>query len=182
MSRCRLSCATNATEKEGAGPSQHGGSHTQHLLRGVAATSDLLKGCIRAREALGAAKTKILRAREEQESRKPPRPTRPMMVLHGGSWGETGGAPDWREWGTVGAARGAEGERVAAAMQEALPLAEEFSEKMLELAGVVPELSRSLVSLTEVKLEGRWDVCSVCPSRYPGDKQNTLEDEPHNGK
>lgn len=130
-------------------PQQHGGHRTQQLLQGVAATSDLLKSCIRARENLGAAKTTILRAREK-EARKPPRPTRPMMVLHGGSWEETRGAPDWRDWPAVDTGGGVG--KVAAAMEAALPLAKEFSEKMMELADVVPELSRALVSVTEVRV------------------------------
>lgn len=113
----------------------------------------------------------IMRAREE-DARKPARPTRPMMVLHGGTWEETAGAPDWGEWPAVDAGGG--GEKVAAAMEAALPLAEEFSEKMSELAEVVPELSRTLVSLTEVRAEGSLHVCvhlEGVPQGIPETKQ-----------
>lgn len=73
-------------------------------------------------------------------------------------------------------------------MEAALPLAEEFSEKMTELAGAVPELSRSLVRLTEVRSEGRngtlcYFLFCVSPLKVTRrQKQNTLGDKPQNVK
>lgn len=82
-----------------------------------------------------------------------------MVVLCGGSWeDQPGGVRDWREWPMVNDGGGG-GEKVAAAMEAALPLAREFAERMAELAGVVPELSRSLVGLTEVRSRG---ICVCC--------------------
>lgn len=140
----------------------------QRLLQGVAATSDdLLKNCIRAREDLGAAKTRILRARErDREAREAVRgrttPAHAMMMMpkaDDGRWGERGGGSSGdgggggAGWGGSAAVeRGEAGEEEMAAMAAALPPAREFADKMAELAAVVPGLSKSLVDLTAVRL------------------------------
>lgn len=123
------------------------------LLQEVAGSSDLLKDCIRAREALGTAKLRILRDRDE--ARKASRITRSpsAILLHGGSWEDC----DWDDDDDARAAKnvagvpGGDGEE-SAAMTAALPLAQEFADKMMELASVVPGLSRSLVELTAVRM------------------------------
>ncbi len=78
------------------------GHPMQRLLQGVAGTSDgLLMDCVRAREDLGVAKTRILRARERERDREArqatrARPTPPsaVVVLQGddGRWVERGGS------------------------------------------------------------------------------------------
>lgn len=140
--------------------------HLHQLLRGVAGTSDLLKGCIWAREDLGTAKLRILRSREDK-GRPPPRPTPPAMVLHGGSWEEAGGALNGREWPTICSGRGEQrGEEVAAAMEAALPPAQEFADRMAELAAVAPELARSLVGLTKVGEKGKRGAFDCCGALF----------------
>lgn len=131
---------------------QHqGGHHMQHLLQGVAGTSDLLKGCILAREDLGAANIGILRAREEtrEASSRRRRVRGPASAMHGGSW-ERGDGSGLEGVGVDAGRESGQGEELAA-MAAALPLSREFADKMAELAAVVPGLSSSLVDLTAVR-------------------------------
>ncbi|CAN0259561.1 unnamed protein product [Ectocarpus sp. 6 AP-2014] len=125
------------------------GDNMHRLLQEVAGSSDLLKDCIRAREALGTAKLRILRDRDE--ARKVSRITRSpsAILLHGGSWEDCGwdDDDDVRAGKNVAGVPGDDGEE-SPAMAAALPLAQEFADKMVELASVVPGLSRSLVELT----------------------------------
>ncbi|CBJ32008.1 expressed unknown protein [Ectocarpus siliculosus] len=125
------------------------GDNMHRLLQEVAGSSDLLKDCIRAREALGTAKLRILRDRDE--ARKVSRITRSpsAILLHGGSWEDCGwdDDDDIRAGKNVAGVPGDDGEE-SPAMAAALPLAQEFADKMVELASVVPGLSRSLVELT----------------------------------
>lgn len=129
------------------------GDNMHRLLQDVAGSSDLLKDCIRAREALGTAKLRILRDRDE--ARKVSRITRSpsAILLHGGSWEDCGwdDDDDVRAGKNVAGVPGDDGEE-SPAMAAALPLAQEFADKMVELASVVPGLSRSLVELTAVRM------------------------------
>ncbi|CAB1101793.1 unnamed protein product [Ectocarpus sp. CCAP 1310/34] len=119
------------------------------LLQQVAGSSDFLKDCIHARETLGTAKLRILRDRDE--ARKVSRITRSpsAILLHGGSWEDCGwdDDDDARAGSSVTGVPGDDGEE-SPAMAAALPPAQEFADKMVELASVVPGLSRSLVELT----------------------------------
>ncbi|CAN0086048.1 unnamed protein product, partial [Ectocarpus sp. 4 AP-2014] len=128
---------------------RQGGDNMHRLLRQVAGSSDCLKDCIRAREALGTAKLRILRDRDE--ARKVSRITRSpsAILLHGGSWEDCGwdDDDDARAGKNVTGVPRDDGEE-SPAMAAALPLAQEFADKMVELASVVPGLSRSLVELT----------------------------------
>lgn len=132
---------------------RQGGDNIHRLLQEVAGSTDLLKDCIRAREALGTAKLRILRDRDE--ARKASRTTRSpsAILLHGGSWEDCGwdDDDDARARKNVAGVPGGNGEE-SAAMAAALPLAQEFADNMMELASVVPGLSRSLVELTTVSM------------------------------
>ncbi|CAN0468373.1 unnamed protein product, partial [Ectocarpus sp. 12 AP-2014] len=128
---------------------RQGGDNMHRLLQQVAGSSDLLMDCIRAREALGTAKLRILRDRDE--ARKVSRITRSpsAILLHGGSWEDCGwdDDDDARAGNNVTGVPRDDGEE-SPAMAAALPLTQEFADKMVELASVVPGLSRSLVELT----------------------------------
>lgn len=134
------------------------------MLQEVAGTSELLKSCILAREKLGAAKMRILGAREERREastssrrrrtrRRTETPDSPtvaaMQQQQGGSWEDGGGGSEMDLGGVE------RGEEELAALAAALPLSREFADKMAELAAVAPGLSRSLVGLTAVRGRGR---------------------------
>ncbi|CAM9618650.1 unnamed protein product [Scytosiphon promiscuus] len=141
---------------------QQGGRRLRSLLRKVAGYDELLKDCIQAREELGAAKMKTMRAREEARQATRARGTPSSLVFDGESWDwsnadDSDGADgiDWFEAETA-ASGGTEREELAA-MAAAGPLVGKFADKMEELANILPDLSRSLVELTAATIAARPD-------------------------
>lgn len=130
------------------------------LLMRVAEASKVLEGCVDARTLLGAAKAKILRAREKDHRDSPLAPLATATATfntagEGGSNGGIGfnggncGNGDGSGHGNDNDGDG-HGEEEIASMRVAVPLARDFADKMAELAEVGPGLSRLLVGLTEV--------------------------------
>lgn len=142
-----------------------GGDRLKTLLREVARSEELLKDCIHVREELGAAKMKIMRAREEARQTSRTRRSPCSLEFDGESWDwsdgvDFGGVEDSGRFGSDTANVGEEQEQLAA-MAAAAPLVRDFADKMEELANVAPELSRSLAELTAVSLFFPFVACAV---------------------